>query len=120
MYTLPTVRQILFHWDLKPIAKVVALVIRETAEEKIGEPLTDKKYNHMSQQDRDEYDRERKQDAKVWESARQLSKTARADREAINAALDELQKGKFLDSDRPLGKPKHRGNKKYYFRLHSI
>src|ERR1700739_2001816 len=109
-YILPTVKQIPVHWDVKPIVKVVALVIRETAEDNLGNPMSEKEYNHMSQQEGDDYDKERNKDAKFWRSARKLAELTKADREAVNHALDVLQKGKFVDSDRPLGKLKHRGN----------
>jgi DNA-binding Lrp family transcriptional regulator len=72
----------------------------------------------MSEQDRDEYDREQKQDAKVWMSVRELAKRANASEEGINSALDELQAGGMIDTDRPKSGPRHRGNKRYYFRLH--
>jgi hypothetical protein len=55
---------------------------------------------------------------RVYISTGKLAELANASEEGVESALDELQKKKLIDSDRPVGKPKHRGNKRYYFRLH--
>ena len=116
-YVLPTIPQILFHFPVKPCAKVVAMIIQYRAEEQVGQ-MSEKSYNHMSQQDREAYDTERRREARVYISTGKLAELANASEEGVESALDELQKKKLIDSDRPVGKPKHRGNKRYYFRLH--
>ena len=121
MYKLPTVRQIVLHWPVKPTAKVVALIIRDFADEKMGNEVSQKQYDlHMSQQERDEYNSDRFRDAKVWISVRKLAAIAHASPEGVDTALDELQSKKLVDSDRPKGKPKRKGNKgSYFYRLHN-
>jgi hypothetical protein len=115
-YQMPTHRQILWQWPLKPLAKVVALLIEDTARERVGDELSDKEYGKMSQQERDECNREARRAAKVWFSVRQLAEKANASRDGVDSALDELQKKKVVQSDRRKG-PKHRGNNRYCFRL---
>ena len=116
MYTQPTYRQILLIWPRDP-AKIVALLIQDAADQKMGGPISQKAYDHTSQQDRDAYDKEQKHNAKVWFSVRELAKRANASREGIDKALDELQAAKCVESDRPKSGPKHRGNNSYWFRL---
>jgi hypothetical protein len=116
-YSLPTKAQILFHFPVKPCAKVVAMIIQHSAEDQVPQ-MSEKSYNHMSQQDQDAFDSEQRHEAKVYISTGKLAELANASEEGVESALDELQKKMLVDSDRPVGKPKHRGNKRYYFRLH--
>src|ERR1700693_1224049 len=108
-YVLPTIPQILFHFPVKPCAKVVAMIIQYRAEEQMAQ-MSEKSYNHMSQQDRDAFDAEQRHEAKVYISTGKLAEVANASEEGVETALDELQEKKLVDSDRPVGKPKHRGN----------
>ena len=71
-YKLPTRKQILFSWDVKPTAKVVGLIIQDWADEEM-ECIGDKAYNHMPQTEREEFDRDQLKKVKITVSIHKLA-----------------------------------------------
>jgi hypothetical protein len=116
-YKLPTRKQILFSWDVKPTAKVVGLIIQDWADEEM-ECIGDKAYNHMPQTEREEFDRDQLKKAKITVSIRKLAEISNASRGGVNAALDELQEKGFVESNRPMKGKGANERKEYYYRLH--
>ena len=116
-YTLPTQRQILFTWDVKPAAKIVALILQDWADKRMGH-MSDKEYNHMPESEQKEHDAEQRQDAKITVSIRKLAEIANASQGGINSALDELQGKGFVESDRPMKGKDGNDRKAYRYRLH--
>jgi DNA-binding transcriptional MocR family regulator len=102
-YQLPTYRQILYGWNVKPTAKVVALVLRDFADKQMDE--------------------ESPAPGKVTISIGKLAKITGASEDGVNGALDELQSRGFVESDRPgPDKNKRKASDKqksaYHYRLH--
>jgi hypothetical protein len=116
-YKLPTRKQILFSWDVKPTAKVVGLIIQDWAEEEM-ECISDKAYNHVPETEREEFDRDQLKKAKITVSIRTLEEISNASRGGVNAALDELQEKGFVESNRPMEGKGVNERKEYYYRLH--
>jgi hypothetical protein len=101
-YNLPTENQILFGWNVKPVAKLVALVIRSFAAEQMDNTQD---YDH----------------ARVTVAVNKLSEITNAKETAVNTALDELEEKGFLETDRQDEKrrsEKAKKRKPYVFRLH--
>jgi hypothetical protein len=113
-YELPTYKQIMYHWPIKPVARNIALVLRDFAEEQM-------EMNENA--------------SKVTIAVGKLAKIVRATEQAVNSGLDELQSKGYVDSDRPQkedkivegkiipgrGKtPQAKTRTPYYFRLHIV
>jgi DNA-binding GntR family transcriptional regulator len=116
-YKLPTKKQILFLWDVKPTAKVVALIIQDWADERM-EDISDKAYNNMPQTEREEFHKNQLGKAKITVSIRELAEISNASRGGVNAALDDLQEKGFVESNRPKRGKGVNERKEYYYRLH--
>jgi hypothetical protein len=103
-YTLPSYRQIMYHWPIKPVARNIALVLRDFAEEQM-------ETNENA--------------SKVTISVTKLAKITHASENGVNSGLDELQSKGYADSDRPNKENRRetlqaKTRTPYYFRLHVV
>jgi hypothetical protein len=98
-YTLPSIGQILFGWDVKPTAKVIALVIRDYASDQMDD-------NEAA--------------SKVTISKDKLGSISNASADGVDAALKELRDNGFLEEtpgkskNAPHSYRLHVGNNKHY------
>jgi hypothetical protein len=103
---LPTQKQIMYGWKVSPVARNIALILRDFAIEQ--------------------------EHPKVTIAVNKLSQITDAGEKAVNSGLDELQDKGFVESDRPNAETRRklaladqkkkageaRPRKPYYFRLH--
>jgi hypothetical protein len=103
---LPTQKQIMYGWKVSPVARNIALILRDFAIEQ--------------------------EHPKVTIAVNKLSQITDAGEMAVNSGLDELQDKGFVESDRPNAETRRklaladqkkkageaRPRKPYYFRLH--